>query len=217
MNRLLRLPARPVSEVLGDLQALGERHRGGEPLEPPGVTLWLKGGDRIAGVLVHYDRRQELVLVLDQQTGEATYLPLAEIRGLTVQVRDDLLESLSGGLLKPHAGAPPSRLELKRQARDLAELLGVPFECALEDGDEAAHALARGLRDLEGVLKNVRGDTEGRESFARAVRSVTLGSRSSGFGVELRDGCLQIWHGIEAGTLRLPAREELKAAIERLL
>ncbi len=224
----LRLPAMTITALVMELSGLQERFLAGERIEIPSVTLLLDSGHSLSGVVVRVTRSSTSVpiepdaalLIQHQDKLTMSYVPIVAIRGITVQSSESNLHLLSAGKIKPSSGQVPSRLDLERHARSLANTIdGLTIAIAWDEiprSDEAFESLNSILKDLEAVTIGIRADELGRTAFqARVERiEVRVGTNAA---VRLHERVLTIYVAIEAQDLIYLNKYQLQQAIESSL
>lgn len=212
-ERMWRLPARPLADLLTDLHGLAERVRLGATVDIPAVTLMLADGHVVKGQLVQFAAREGQILVKDANTYEVTYVALVQVRAATVHYHEGNLDVLSV------VGAPQAD-ELHRRMGSLLEMVSLQGSLALDEfptGEAARGVLAQALKDLDAVLRQMLSDPEQRESFTQAVKEIHVRTSDEGPGV-WRDGHhLMVLLRVEGGQVQALSAGRLKAALEKLL
>lgn len=211
-ERMWRLPARPLADLLLDLHMLAERVRHGETVDVPSLTLWLADGHRVDGQLVHFAFREGLILIKHAGALDATYVALVQVRAVTVHYSEDNLDALSLGA--------PAVEELHRRLEATLDTMSVHGDLSLEGfppGEAARRVLAQGLKDLDAVLRQISSNPEQRESFTQAMREVQLRFSPDGPGAVRSGSVLLVEFGVDAGQVTALSAGRLKAAVEKLL
>ncbi|MCE1246785.1 MAG: hypothetical protein LWY06_09085 [Firmicutes bacterium] len=187
---LLKLPAKRISTILDELAGLRRRFNSGEDVVVPLVTLILKSGREITGWFISYESDRNETCLLFQlysiegrmPTYDILYISPASIEGLIVHNAVDVVHHLSFGKISRPPGLPaPSRLDLKRKAREfsekLSEALGVQVEFeidwqAMPDYDEVFCALADFLNLCSGVMAELADEEFSREIVAKVLKKI---------------------------------------------
>ncbi|WP_224247822.1 hypothetical protein [Hyalangium gracile] len=222
---LEELEASTLEELLARLAEQQSPRARGEPVRPPRVTLHLRSGRDVHGVLLEQrdDRRGGKTVVLQAQSADARrlepdalFVRLEAIEAITVHDLPTMAQLPKG---EP---PPPTRLELRRKLTErqasLAATLGTPLELEVDweqhESPEALAALdALGTRAFA-VLEELSRELLGLESLRTKVRKVRL---SVGSAAQAR---------LEQQTLHLvtlqavlgwQSKEDLQKAIEKLL
>ncbi len=211
-----RLEARRLDDILDELGDLARRHRAGEPVRVPLVTLYLNSGAIFTGFIldIEPEPRGGKWLLLHtpgegsrQPAPDVVYLHGEHLVALTVH---DVAE-----MGKPPADSPvPTRLELRRKMEqvqnELGSLIGaeikleVDWDKVPEDGD-ALWALDYLLRTAGTVLKEIAADEMGRQALAAKLRMVHLGVGEKAEAL-LDGGTLSLTSGVAVAS-RLSAGE----------
>lgn len=201
---LHNLEAQSIDRVLGELAELAAREKRGEEVRLPPVTLHLRSGRDLRGVVLAIGSRDGAVLF---QSGEddAVHVAPSSIEALTRH------EVRSAGRPPMRTEDAPTKLELRRRAASLAPPV------TIEEGDpdpEARIALSALLDEIGEALKGISEDAMGREAMAEKIRRVEL-RLGSGAAVSLSGGTLTL-----TTTAHWPSRlsgADLRARIESLL
>jgi hypothetical protein len=217
----LRLPAKPVNALITEIAELQDRVRSGESIAPPDVTLLLDSGHRITGSILRVLPASEAAgepLVLMRCAMDATYLPIAAIRAVTVHYSAANLHLLSGGKIKVASGAVPSRLDLERQVRSLsAQLNPVTVTVAWDEmvaTDEAFQSLEPLIQDLAAILLAIQADSLGVAALQQVDQiAIRFGTAQ----IIRRDRVLEIGVAIADRDLVVRSKVDLRQSIERVL
>jgi hypothetical protein len=224
----LRLPAMTITALVTELSGLQQRFLAGERIEIPSVTLLLDSGHSLSGMVVRVTRSSNSVpiepdaalLIQHQDKLTMSYVPIVAIRGITVQSSASNLHLLSAGKIKPSSGQVPSRLDLERYTRSLADTIdGMTITIAWDEiprSDEAFEGLNSILKDLAAVTIDIRADELGRTAFQSRVEriEVRVGTNAA---IRLHDRVLTIYAAIEAQDLIYLNKQQLQQAIESSL
>lgn len=186
VKSLKGLEARNLEDLLSRLAEFDKLREKGESVRQPTVTLHLRSGREVQGVLLELrsEHRGSTTVVLQTLSGDtrrstldATFVRLESVDAITVHEFP--------ALFKPPPGAPPppTKLELKRKLAErqaaLAAILGTPLELeviwdSLPPEPEALSALhTLGTRAF-GVLEEVARELLGLEALRNQVRKVRL-------------------------------------------
>jgi hypothetical protein len=217
----LRLPAKPVNALITEIGELQDRVRAGESIVVPDVTLLLDSSHRITGSILRVLPASEAAgepLVLIRCEMDATYLPIAAIRAVTVHYSAENLHLLSDGKIKVASGAVPSRLDLERQVRSLsAQLNPITVTVAWDEmvsTDEAFQSLEPLIKSLAEILLGIQADSLGVAALQQVDRiEIRFGLAQ----IIRRDRVLEIGVGIEERDLVVLSKVDLRQAIERSL
>jgi hypothetical protein len=217
----LRLPVKPVNALITEIAELQDRVRSGESIVVPDVTLLLDSGHCIAGSILRVLPASEAAgepLVLIRSKMDATYLPIAAVRAVTVHYSAENLHLLSGGKIKVASGAVPSRLDLERQVRSLcAQLNPITVTVAWDEmvaTDEAFQSLEPLIQDLAEILLEIQADSLGVAALQQVDRiEIWFGTAQ----VIRRDRVLEIGVAIADRDLVVLSKVDLRQAIERVL
>jgi hypothetical protein len=226
-DALFRLPARSVVTVLGELAALRDRARSGEPLEVPTVTMLLAAGHQLTGeVIALTDPTPEDFTVLLKNAGNplaVTYILGSAIQGVTVHLIPETVHLLSFGKFRSLTDKVPTRLELERYLRSLATQLSPTAPLAhsiawdeFPSSDAALQQLGDVLQDLQATLLVIQADDLGSTALQEQVQQLEIRTHVRA-GVLLQAGALTIQVQIVDHELVALSRSDLQRAIERLL
>ncbi len=218
---LLRLPAKPVNQLITEIAELQERVCAGEPIVVPEVTLRLDSGQTITGSILRVlpaSAPTDETCVLMRCQMDATYLSIAAIRAVTVHYSAENLHLLSGGKIKQSAGAVPSRLDLERQVRSLStQLSPIAVTVAWDEmvtTDEAFQSLEPLIKHLTEILLAIQADSLGIAALQQVDRvEIRFGTAQ----IIRRDRVLEIGVAIVDRDLVVLAKADLRQAIERVL
>jgi hypothetical protein len=212
-----------VEELLTELVFLSHRWKEGLPVRRPEVTLHLRTGRDVRGILLdRADRTRGGPTVLVHVFGQGShpeydvaYVPAVSIEAVTIHDLPSMGQSTEG--------TPPGRMELRRRATELGGKLaaaigrelaaGVSFEDAPES-DGPGNALAHLLGAAEAVLGALAADETGRAALREKVSRVEL-KMGTPSGATLDAGKLSLRTAVEPA--RWQTRDELRASIESIL
>lgn len=155
--------------------ALLDRVLSFEPPERAKVTMHLVSGKDVQGTpLAVKSVRGARVMTLLRERDDVAFVRLECVEAITVH---------GASRLVPQRGAPPSRLELRRKAAAMAELLGagrdaaVPVEIAWTgDSEPERLAIQTLLAGLDEALLAALADPGSGQAALQRVERVTLGS-----------------------------------------
>jgi hypothetical protein len=227
VQALRELGVRSVPTVLADLEHLAERAKEGEPVPQPRVTLHLRSGRDVSGIVLASGSDRRGAALLLHRTGDTgrrpgsdvLYVDPAMIEAVTVHESADVARQLAA--LEP----PPSRLDLKRKAADtgsvLSKELGGPIVIelawnSLPESGEPLRGVAHLLAATAAALRQVAMDGFGRVELQRLVRTVRLAPAEEGLttpGVRRRGDTLVV----TASPSAPPAADTLRSLIEASL
>lgn len=231
---LARFPAKPVADLL---ELLAQSYANADDPENPGlprVTLHLCSGRDLLGCVIKLGQdpaRGQTLLVrvagADLRSPEvhALYVPVSSIEAVTVNNADRVADLLSDGALPapPSTLPAPSRLELARNAEELAQMLakerGVTLkpnlgaEAGLEEA--ALRSLSVLVKDAFAALSNIAADPLGKTSLA-GVKSLRIVNGTAP-DVRLTDGSLEIMAALAKGRAGRLSRSELESRMASLL
>jgi hypothetical protein len=186
LDRALKAwPSRNLEQLVEELAHLGQRWRAGESVRQPRVSVVLRSGVVLGGVVLdlHHDRSGTRTLLL-RELGHATHLPEAldvahvpwgSIEALTVH---DV-----SSLGRPPESVPissASRAELERKAANVTEALaqkvGTPIDIKLElTGDDENEPLAWLLALVEDVVLDLAQGQHFADAMRGRVKQLKLG------------------------------------------
>lgn len=185
VKSLKGLEAHNLEELLSRLAEFDTLREKGESVRLPTVTLHLRSGREVQGVLLELrsEHRGSKTVVLQALSGDrrsapdATFVRLESVDAITVHEFPALFKP------PPDAPPPPTKLELKRKLAErqaaLAATLGTPLELevvwdSLPPEPEALSALnTLGTRAF-GVLEELARELLGLEALRNQVRKVRL-------------------------------------------
>lgn len=212
-----------VEELLTELVLLSHRWKKSLPVRRPEVTLHLRTGRDVRGILLDRAERTRggptvLVHVLGHGPHpeyDVAYVPVSSIEAVTVHDLPSMGQSTEG--------PAPGRMELRRRAAELGGRLAaavgrempveVSFDGAPED-DGSGNALAHLLGAVEAVLDNLAADEMARAALREKVSRIEL-KMGMPSGAALDAGKLVLRTAVEPA--RWLTREELRASIESVL
>jgi hypothetical protein len=220
---LTDLPAQSVGRLLESLVRLRERRDAGEKLRVPYVTLHLRSGRDVSGFVLKLGTSPgPEVNVLLHAPGsdgrapdyDALYAPVSAIEAVTVHDVPRLSTAPAD------AGPAPSRLEVRRRIKELAEALsgalGAPIACTLGDEvpeGEPMRAVNDTVTDAGEVLRALAGEEMGAKELKERLQSIQFSSSAQPT-VELAAGRMTVISATT--TVQRMSKEHLRAAIERL-
>ncbi|OCR02090.1 hypothetical protein BCD67_22630 [Oscillatoriales cyanobacterium USR001] len=223
---ILRLPVKTISKLISELSALQDRLRSGELLEIPSVTLLLKSGQSLSGVVVRAlqpglpENEATLLLQSRDNSMDMTYVPIAAIGGVTVHYTAQSMLLLSDGKIRASYGRVPSRLELERQARAIsAQFAGIDLVILWDElprFDAAFQSIELLLNDFQAILLTICGDDIGMRALREKVTGVSIGVDTTA-NVCLKENILEIRLRVEEQDLIYQPKGKLQEAIEKLL
>lgn len=228
-RRLRALPARAPLELASELAELNARELKGDAVRAPRVTLHLRSGRDVAGVVLAASREGVVV-----QTGggatrhdpprDATYVQLGSVEAITVHAAPAHFEQLSGGRPSPFLEDAPTLLAARRALEEhrkaVAAHLGVELTWSavgiesLGTG-EPIRALVELSRRAAVALESAAGDDMGKHAIATRVRRVTLRAGETA-GVTLDGDQLSFSAPLERGATAVPDVAELTSNVEAL-
>lgn len=180
----------------------------------PRLTLRLDAGHTVTGELLAFADGQ--ILLRDLGTGgglDATYLPLAAVRAVTVHYGHSNVHVAARGRLPAMPERVPTRLELKRQAAGLPLPAQVDWD-AWPATDLGCARLGAALTDLGKVLGELGKDSLGAEAL-RGLQGVRLQAGAEGPDVRVEGGVLVVRGCVDGADVRTP--DDLRAAVEAAL
>lgn len=226
VKSLKGLEARTLEELLSRLAELDKLREKGESVRLPTVTLFLRSGREVQGVLLELrsEPRGGKIVVLHTLSGDtrrsapdALFVRLDSVDAITVHELPALFKP------PPDAPPPPTKLELKRQLAErqsaLAAALGTPLELevawdSLPPEPEALSALdTLGTRAF-GVLEALARELMGLEALRAQVRKVRLAVGPSSQ-VSREGQTLQLTTAVPVTTWL--AKDDLLREIEKVL
>jgi hypothetical protein len=197
--------------LLQELATRAERIQAGEALPNPRLTLHLHSGRDLHGSLLGLAAQGgTTMLSFLCDTGErfdqtVTHVPLGSLEAITMHEINRLEEP-------PSAQPVPSKLELRRAAKEWQERLQLELHSQWRDEDlEPLSAL---LEVLGATLQDLLNETMAREALRQKIRQVRLEVQPQPV-VKLEESTLVIATA-RALSVRL-GRAALRASIEKLL
>ncbi len=189
----MRLPARPIPDVLGDLA----REAPGTP-----VVLHLAGGQRLEGdlqdALPEGQRGAAVLSVLRESRAVAIYVDLEAIVALEVGVTAELERAASLGQAHFGSAEIPSAEALWDRVDELQRSLSETFERPIrvellpfEDDLLQREGVGKLLEDATSLLMGLSRDPRLRDRLSVAVAQINLGL-AQGPSATLRDGILNL-------------------------
>jgi hypothetical protein len=220
---LAELPSQSVGRLLESLVKLRERRDAGEKIRVPYVTLHLRSGRDVSGFVLKLGTSPgpDVNVLLHAPGGDgrapdydALYAPVSAIEAVTVHDVPRLSTAPAD------AGPAPSRLEVRRRIKELADALstamGTTIACALGDDvpeGEPMRAVNETVTDAGELLRALAGEEVGLQALKERLQSIQFSSSAQPT-VELGAGRLTLIAA--ANALQRMSKEHLKAAIERL-
>jgi hypothetical protein len=233
LQSLLRLTASSVAAMSCKLAELAERRAAGEDIPVIGVVLQLSNGREIDGSILSVDNSEGTAMLLLRNTssnfinfsGDLSYIPLSNIICITIKSAEKMLHLLparDGAVI--FSGGPPSRLELKRKAVQLAEAVtqacGAAITCEIDwqsiGGEgESLRFLAELLSRTTGVLVTLANDDFARREISGQLHAICF-KQNHEFRLVLSAGTLTVSANFEQGSDGLPERVALSESIQDL-
>ncbi len=230
---LRRLDLEPPEAVLRKLGALAAVAEPSAFADLPQATLLLAGGHYVKGKILRFaphepPRAGDVVLVyLDDaptQT-EICYVPLQQVMAVSLRLPLAYLPTFSSGRIRYPAKAPPSRLELQREARDAGERWSKQLDhpmvleidwAAWPDDEDHRGMLSDTILALDRLLHRFAEEAAAREAISQGIDRfvMTLGGERA---VSLTQRRLTITLAGEPTELAAFDEADLRREIERRL
>ncbi len=223
MGPIDRLPAKPPRALLDELEQLAVRVRAGAKHALPDLTVYLSGGQTLAGQFIAFDGAQRALLLHCQgqrASLDVASVALESIAALMLHHSAETLASLSGGKIAPPVIDAPSRLAVERLvascAEALSQALGSHLElnvdwAALGHNEGARACVAAFLPVLSQTFRHALADELGRRAL-EGVAQLRVGAGP--FTDVKRSGrALEITLRQAADQLFAPSHEEFDRAL----
>lgn len=228
LSQSSRLTAQSLTQVLRQVMDMRNRHRLGDYLQPPGLTLHLTSGLSLTGELLDFQEEAGQILLATPQVDGCLHLlwtQLHHVAAVTTQVRPEGVHRLSGGLMPlPLDAESFDEARLTRVSVELGGALSrrleVPLEVVVQWGEtpssprraQAAEVLSR----ICVVLHELAEVELRRVQMAEGLRRLVLGEGDIPL-AEVVDNTLSINLDLAAGMTGPPGLADLKMAMEEVL
>lgn len=224
---LYKLPAKRLFTVLEELKALRSRQDKGEEVVVPVITLHLKSGRDMTGVLIgmEEDRHEQCILfhLYDSMrmspTYSVVYLNPGSIEALTLNNIADIAHQFSFGKISRPA---PTKLEMKRKLKGIsdkfAEKCGKRIDFVIDwmtipKNYESMSELDELVNDFFCVISDLTEDAIAMETITKSVNQVIFQNSKNDF-VSLISDSLTVSTNMETEPASRLTRQQLKDLTE---
>ncbi|NJL00921.1 MAG: hypothetical protein HC838_04285 [Spirulinaceae cyanobacterium RM2_2_10] len=183
---LNQLPAKSVGHILNKLLECRRNLKAGKKASVPYTTLYLHNGLIMQGWLLDIREDQGAQWVLMQTSNDPTHAPISvgyvaadSIVGINLHQVTEILPVISFGAIElPVEGSIPSRMDLRQQAEDLSQQLGIvqimiSFDSFPSD-EVYRYRLFQMVETTGAVLQGLLKSNLGRQALTEQVETVRL-------------------------------------------
>lgn len=227
INTLYRLPAKRLHSVLEELKSLRCRQDKGEEVVVPVITLHLKSGRDMTGVLIgmEEDRHEQCILfhLYDSMrmspTYSVVYLSPGSIEALTLNNIADIAHQFSFGKISRPA---PTKLEMKRKLKGISdkfsEKCGKHIDFVIDwmtipKSEESMSELDELVNDFFCVISDISDEAMAMEIITKSVQQIIFQNSKNDF-VSLINDSLTVSTNMEAEPSGRLTRQQLRDMTE---